>query len=157
MKELKSCFWLFITACILSMSFTSCDKLDGEDDETYKTRKYIIGIGKWQSVKVKTYDGKWSTDPYGQGKSFTLEFFDQYNGTSKVKIWESFGITDIKLYERRQYEGTYVVKGNIVVATVNGQEFMRLQIKEQANNILSGYFNFPTFNLAFEAEMERTW
>ncbi len=157
MKQIKACMWLLLAACILSVSMTSCDKLDGEDDSSYNTRTYLIGVGKWRADKVKTDDGSWSDNPYAQGKSFTLEFFNQYSGVSKVKIWESFGITDPNNSTKNLHEGTYVVKGTTAIASVDGKEFMRLVVTDQTGGNLKGIFTFPTLNQNFEAEMVRTW
>jgi len=157
MKQIKTWVWLLLAACILSVNMTSCNKLDGEDDTTYETRTYLIGVGKWRVDKVKTDDGSWSNDPFGLGKSFNLEFFNQYSGVSKVKIWESFGITDTKNSTSHLHEGTYVVNGTTAIATVDGKEFMRLVVTDQTGGVLKGIFSFPTFNLNFEAEMVRTF
>ena len=69
---------MLLLACVLCLGVAGCTSRDEDDDnETYHTRDYIIGIGKWNTDRVKKADGNWTDFPFGEGKSFTIEFFDK--------------------------------------------------------------------------------
>ena len=150
MKQKFSGLWLLLAACLFSVAFTGCSSQgDDEDDASFKTREYIVGIGKWSMTQVKGADGTWA---YDEKKNFTLEFFGKYNGVSKVKIWENFDGNGEQLHE-----GTYTVDGNVVNCEVNNQQFMRFDITLQQSNELGGKVTFYQKNLSFEVKMDRTW
>lgn len=105
--------WMLMLGCVVGFSLTSCaTKDEGEDSETYETRQYIIGIGKWSTQEVKLPDGTWTSDSRTYGKDFVLEFFDKKSGESdrRFKSWEYIP-KSTGSYEADEvlYEGVYVV------------------------------------------------
>lgn len=82
--------WMLMLGCVLGFSLTSCaSKDEGEDSETYETRQYIIGIGKWSTQEVKLPDGTWTSDSRTYGKDFVLEFFDKKSGETAIPSFSS--------------------------------------------------------------------
>jgi len=157
MKKAKV-LWMLLLTCVFSFSVTGCvSKDEDEDNETYKTREYIIGIGKWDTKEVKKTDGSWTDFPFGEGKSFMLEFFDRKNGTSKFKSWEYIGQTDYQTAKTVDYVGEYTVDKKTVTCTVDGEKHLQFVITEMANNVLGGTVTFYKQNVTFDVRMERTW
>ncbi len=149
-----------ILTLMVSFTMTSCASKDSsDDDETYETRQYLIGVGKWHTIRVKTAGGQWSDDPYGQGKTFTIEFFDKKadDGDRKFKSWEYIGQKDPDDKDYVEYEGSYVVDRKTVTCTVNGKTHLRFLVTKMDNRELYGTATFYNENVTFDVVMERTW
>ena len=158
MKILKL-LWMLMLACMVSFCVAGCtSKDDDDDDETYQTRDYIIGIGKWNAQQVKKSDGTWSDFPFGEGKYFMIEFFDRKGDSSerKFKSWEYIGYTDPSV-EPDQYEGTYTVSGRTVTCSVDGQQHLKMIVTSMENRQLAATVTFYKKNVTFDVIMERTW
>ena len=137
----------------------SCPSKDeDEDNETYRTRDYIIGIGKWNTERVKKSDGSWTDFPFGEGKYFTIEFFDKKNdqGERIFKSWEFIGTTDSNA-SADEYEGSYTVNGKTVICTVNGKQHLRMIVTSMENRELGATVTFYKQNVTFDTYMTRSW
>ena len=158
MKKTKS-FMMLLLACVLCLGVAGCTSRDEDDDnETYHTRDYIIGIGKWNTDRVKKADGNWTDFPFGEGKSFTIEFFDKKNdnGARIFKSWENINHTDPK-QSADEYEGSYTVNGKTVICTVDGKQHLRMFITSMENRELGATVTFYKQNVTFDAIMTRSW
>lgn len=147
----KSFLWIMLTAFVLSLSFSGCTARDSdEDDETYATRDYLIGIGKWHTTFVKL-DGEW-VNPYEHNLNFMLEFFNKKDDKWKVKIWDFFNGGEEVLNE-----GTYTVDKNKVEVTVDGSLFMRMDVTMKKDREMGATVTFVKYNKTLDVKMERTW
>ena len=157
MKNFKLLLMLML-ACMVSFCVAGCTSKDDDDDETYKTRDYIIGIGKWNARHVKKSDGTWTDFPFGEGKSFMIEFFDRKGDSSdrKFKSWEYINTTDPDA-RADQYEGTYIVSGRTVICSVDGQQHLRMIVTSMEDRQLAATVTFYKQNVTFDVIMERTW
>lgn len=157
MKKIKL-LWVLMLACVLGFSVAGCTSKDeDEDGETYVTRDYIIGIGKWSADRVKKADGTWTDFPFGEGKYFMIEFFDKKNGNDRIfKSWEHINQTDASA-SAVEYEGVYTVNGRIVTCTVGGQQHLKMVVTSMANNELAATVTFYKQNVTFDVIMTRTW
>lgn len=152
--------WTLLLGCVFCFSVVGCTSKDeSEDNETYKTRDYIIGIGKWDAQKVKKADGTWSTNPRDDAKHFVLEFFDKKAGSSdrQFKSWEYIKRADSEDVDEVKYEGVYTVNGRTISCSVNGQQYLRFVVTTMANNELGGTVTFYKDNMTFDVSMTRTW
>ena len=146
-------------ACMVSFCVAGCtSKDDDDDDETYQTRDYIIGIGKWDAKLVKKSDGTWSDFPFGEGKRFEIEFFDKKgdNSERKFKSWEYINNTDPDI-QADLYEGTYTVSGRTVTCSIDGQPHLTMIVTSMENRQLAATVTFYKNNLTFDVIMERSW
>ena len=153
--------WMLMLGCVLGFSLTSCaSKDEGEDSETYETRQYIIGIGKWNTQEVKLPDGTWTSDSRTYGKDFVLEFFDKKSGESdrRFKSWEYIP-KSTGSYEADEvlYEGVYVVNKKTITCTVNGKKYLQFLVTSMADRGLVGNVTFFNDNKSFDVRMQRTW
>ena len=152
--------WMLLLACVLCFTITGCtSKDDDDDDESYSTRDYIIGVGKWYSYKVKKADGTWSETPGIDGKEFLLEFFDKKSDSNerKFKSWEYINQTDLNNRKEVRYEGVYTVDKKTINCTVDGKPHLRFVVTKMADNELGGTVTFFKENVTFDVFMKRTW
>lgn len=153
-------FWMLVLGCVLGFCVAGCTSKDDDDDnETYATRDYIIGIGKWSVNKVRKPGGAWSDDYHDGGKYFILEFFDKKNDSNdrKFKSWEYYKKDDSDDYEDVMYEGIYTVDHKTITCTVDGQPHLRFVVTSMENRDLAGTVTFYKENLTFDVVMVRSW
>ena len=151
--------WMLLLSCVLGFCVAGCTSRDeDDDDETYNTRDYIIGIGKWSTSKVKV-NGQWYDDARAVAKDLFLEFFDKKadNGDRKFKSWEYHYKPGTEEVIEEEYEGSYVVNGKTVTCSINGQTYLRFVIMTMADNELGGTVTLYKDNMTFEILMKRTW
>lgn len=160
MKKKHFCLLTLVLGWMFTLCLVSCAVHDSDDDDqTYKTREYIIGIGKWYTDRVKKSDGTWDVDTRTYGRDIRLEFFDRKGGSNerKVEIREYVKRTDSDKVDEIDHVGTYTVNGKTVVCTVDGNQFLRIVITLMEANELGGSFTFVKDNQTFEMVMTRSF
>ena len=163
MKRLKAT-GLMLALCVLGFCLLGCTQHDdGDDYETYQTRDYIIGIGKWTTDRVTKSDGTWTDFAFGEGRYFKLEFFDKAreqdrsDNTRKFKSWEAIGNTDMDVPDV-EYEGTYTVDHSTVMMLVDGKPHMKFVVTKKDEHVLGGTVTFYKHNnLTYDVIMKSSW
>ncbi len=153
---------LLLIGCFVGLSMTSCtSRGSDEDDLSYETRSYIIGISQWEAKLVKRADGTWADDPFHEGKQFTINFKDHIDGKASnpcpFETWEFIGQTDIQKREEKHFSGTYSVSNKTVTCTVDGKQHLRFIVTKMEESQLGGTVTFFDDNVTFDVIMEPTW